>query len=137
MIRFTTAALAAAILWAVSVGVNPVTAQAPSTLASQGVYTKAQASRGASLYEDICLACHTLGRFRGADFATKWADKPLATLFKAVRTMPLDQPESLEPQEYADVVAYFLSINAYPEGTTELAATDQAIAAVTLDAKAP
>ena len=137
MIRYTTAALTAATLWAVSVGVPAVTAQAPSTRASQGVYTKAQARRGAGVFEDVCLACHTLGRFRGPDFAAKWGDRPLAVLYKAVKTMPQGEPESLDPQDYADVVAYFLSINVYPEGQSELAATDEATAAVWLDAKVP
>jgi mono/diheme cytochrome c family protein len=137
MMRYTTTALAAALLWAVCVAAHPVTAQAPATLASQGVYTQVQARRGASLFQDICLDCHTLSRFRGADFATKWGDKPLTALYKAVKTMPQGEPESLDPQDYADVVAYFLSINAYPEGQGELAATDAAMAAVTLDAKAP
>lgn len=137
MIRYTTAALAAAILWAVCVAVHPVTAQAPSTRASQGVYTKAQARRGAGLFEDICLACHTLSRFRGPDFATKWSDKPLAALYKAVTTMPQGEPDSLDPQDYADLVAYFLSVNAYPEGQRELSPTTEAMTAVWLDAKTP
>jgi S-disulfanyl-L-cysteine oxidoreductase SoxD len=125
------------LLAAVSVGAYAATVQAPSILASEGVYTAAQARRGASLFEDTCVACHTLGRFRGADFATKWSDKPLVALYQAVKTMPLGEPESLEPQEYADVVAYFLSINAYPEGKSELVGSDAAIAAVKLDAKVP
>jgi mono/diheme cytochrome c family protein len=137
MMRYTTAGLAAALLWAVSVAASAAAHQVPSTRASQGVYTKAQARRGAGLFEGICLDCHTLSRFRGADFATKWGDKPLTALYKAVKTMPQGEPESLDPQDYADVVAYFLSINAYPEGQGELAATDAAMAAVTLDAKVP
>ena len=64
-------------------------------------------------------------------------DRPLAVLYKAVKTMPQGEPESLDPQDYADVVAYFLSINVYPEGQSELAATDEATAAVWLDAKVP
>lgn len=135
--RYLMAVSAAAILWAATVGVHPATAQVPPTPASQGVYTKAQARRGAGVFEDVCLACHTLGRFRGPDFATKWADRPLTVLYKAVKTMPQGEPESLDPQDYVDVVAYFLSINTYPEGATELAPSDGAAAAILLDKKAP
>ncbi len=137
MIRYTTAALAAVLLWAVSVAAHAAALQEPSTRASQGVYTKAQARRGAGLFEDICLACHTLSRFRGPDFAAKWSDKPLAVLYKAVTTMPQGEPDSLDPQDYADVVAYLLSVNAYPEGQRELAPAAEAMAAIWLDAKAP
>jgi S-disulfanyl-L-cysteine oxidoreductase SoxD len=137
MMRFVLAAPLAATVWAATVAAYPVAVQAPMARASQGVYTKAQARRGASVFEDTCVACHTLSRFRGDDFATKWSDKPLAVLYKAVKTMPMGEPESLEPQDYADVVAYFLSINAYPEGKSELVGSDAAIAAVKLDAKVP
>ena len=103
MIRHAMAALLAAATWAASSGVRPASAQTPSTLASKGVYTKAQASRGGNLYTTICVACHSLGRFKGADFVATWSDKPLALLYKAVKSMPLGEPQSLEPQEYADV----------------------------------
>lgn len=135
MTRFAMAMLLAAIAWGASANARTLATQ--TTRASQGVYTAAQASRGSGIYADICVACHSLGRFRGADFAAKWADKPLATLFTAVKTMPLGEPGSLEPQEYADVVAYLLSVNTYPASERELPPTDEAMAAILLDAKAP
>jgi mono/diheme cytochrome c family protein len=137
MMRFTTAALAAAVLWAVGGAAQATALQAPSLRASQGVYTKAQARLGAGLFEDVCLACHTLSRFRGPDFAAKWSDKPLAVLYKAVRTMPQGEPDSLDPQDYADLVAYLLSVNAYPEGIQELPPSAETMAAIWLDAKVP
>ena len=128
-----------AIVLAAAVGVagSGVGAAVQATRASQGVYTKAQASRGSGAFTDICLACHSRARFRGADFATKWADKPLSTLYAAVKAMPLGEPNSLDPQDYADVVAYLLSVNDYPEGQHELAPSDAAVAAIFLDAKTP
>jgi len=134
MKRFALALLLAAAVWAAG---SAVRAAAQPTRASQGVYTKAQADRGSDAYTDICLACHSRARFRGDDFATKWADKPLATLYKAVKSMPLGEPNSLDPQDYADIVAYLLSVNAYPEGTQELVPSDEAVAVIWLDAKAP
>ena len=103
--------------------------------ASEGIYTKEQASRGLTLYDTSCASCHELGKFKGTEFANAWTDKPLADLHTAVLSMPMDAPGSMKPQEYADIIAYFLSINDYPAGTTELAGTEAAIKAIKLDAK--
>jgi len=137
MIRFRSAALVSAVLWAGSIAGQAAAVQVSATRASHGVYTTAQARRGGGVFEDVCLACHTVSRFRGTDFAAKWGDKPLATLYKAVTTMPQGEPDSLDPQDYADVVAYLLSINAYPDGPLELPPSAEAVAAIWLDAKAP
>jgi mono/diheme cytochrome c family protein len=123
--------------WTVCAGSRPAAAQPPLVRASQGVYTKAQAGRGSRTYAGICVDCHTLGRFRGPDFAAKWADKPLAALHKAVKSMPQGEPGSLDPQDYIDVVAYLLSINGYSDGSQELPPSDEAVAAIWLDARAP
>ncbi len=137
MTRPLAATLSAALLWAATVAAHETARQGPTTPASQGVYTKTQARRGAGVFEDVCLACHTLSRFRGENFTAKWSDKPLAVLYKAVKTMPQGEPESLDPQDYADLVAYLLSINAYPDGGQELPPSDAAAAAIHLDIKVP
>jgi len=103
--------------------------------ASEGVYTKAQADRGLTLYDASCASCHELGKFKGAEFANAWTGKPLVDLHTAVVSMPMDAPGSMKPEEYAEILAYFLSINGYPAGQTELAGTEAAIKAITLDAK--
>ena len=79
-------------------------AGAQDTLASSGVYTSAQADRGMSIYDGQCASCHELSRFKGKDFASAWADKPLTDLHTAVKSMPMDNPGSLKPEEYADVL---------------------------------
>lgn len=106
---------------------------AQETLASQGVYTAEQANRGVTLYDTSCASCHELGKFKGTEFANAWADKPLTDLHNAVMSMPMDAPGSMKPEEYADILAYFLSINDYPAGETELAGTEDAIKAIKLD----
>ena len=136
MSRYAIALLLTAAGWAAGSGVRAA-APAQPTRASQGVYTKAQSNRGSAAYTDICMACHSRARFRGADFAAKWADKPLSTLYTAVKAMPLGEPNSLDPQDYADVVAYLLSLNDYPEGRLELPPSDEAVAAIWVDAKVP
>jgi alcohol dehydrogenase (cytochrome c) len=42
-------------------------------------------------------------------------------------TMPADAPESLKPQEYADVIAYLFSVNKFPAGEKELPADQTAL----------
>jgi mono/diheme cytochrome c family protein len=127
--------VAAGIVLAAVAWVNLVSAQ--GTLASSGVYTKAQADRGMTLYDSQCASCHELSRFKGKDFASAWADKSLTDLHTAVKSMPMDNPGSLQPQEYADILAYFLSINDYPAGETELKGDDATIKAITVDLKKP
>jgi mono/diheme cytochrome c family protein len=103
--------------------------------ASEGVYTAAQASRGLTLYDSACASCHELGKFKGAEFTNAWTGKPLVDLHTAVVSMPMDAPGSMKPEEYAEILAYFLSLNGYPAGQTELPGTEAGIKAITLDVK--
>ena len=84
--------------------------------ASEGVYTKAQAERGLTFYDTSCASCHELSKFKGTEFSNAWTGKPLTELHTAVLSMPMDAPGSMKPQEYSDILAYFLSINGYPAG---------------------
>ena len=103
-------------------------AQGPETrTVGQGVYTAAQSERGATVYKQSCGTCHgeTLGGDIGptltGPFWSIWEGKTTADLFKTIRTtMPADAPESLKPQEYADLVAYLFSVNKFPAGEKEL-----------------
>ena len=129
-------------IWAVVVAaavalswVGLVTAQ--EKLASAGVYTAAQADRGMNIYDSQCASCHELSRFKGKDFASAWGDKSLSELHTAVKSMPMDNPGSLKPLEYADILSYFLSLNGYPAGEKELDGSDEAIAAIKVDVKQP
>lgn len=103
--------------------------------ASEGVYTAAQATRGQGLYDKACASCHELSKFKGPEFTKAWADKPMLELHTAVMGMPMDAPGSMKPQEYADMIAYFLSMNGYPAGQAELAGDEAAIKAIKIDIK--
>jgi mono/diheme cytochrome c family protein len=110
-------------------GVNAlVMAQAPRTTWS-GVYSEAQAKRGAELYSADCASCHgpDLGgvdsapSLAGGEFNTNWNDLSLSDLMERIRaTMPADKPGSLERQQIADIMAFILSKGNFPAGTTEL-----------------
>jgi S-disulfanyl-L-cysteine oxidoreductase SoxD len=96
--------------------------QAPKTV-NDSVYSEAQAARGQAIFEGTCTACHDTARFTGGDFMTAWTGKSMGELFKVVSTtMPEDNPGALKPQQYADVLAYFLKLNEFPAGSEELKA---------------
>jgi len=100
-----------------------------------GVYTEAQAKRGASTYLQSCSGCHLYDLSGGKDpdglgdappltgekFVSSWQGETIASLLNVVRTtMPFDRPGELATNEYADVVAYILSVNKLPAGDREL-----------------
>ena len=108
-------------------GAGRVSAQDKST--ADGVYTDAQAERGAALATASCEVCHgqkLAGADMGpgllaADFKSGWAGHPVSELFEKISsTMPANDPGSLSPAKTADLVAYILKVNDYPAGTAEL-----------------
>ena len=129
-------ALAASVLiWAVAVA--SIGAQEPAKSVNDGVYSTSQAGRGQALFQSICTTCHNTERFTGAEFVSAWSGKPLAELFKAVQTMPEDNPGSLSAQQYGDVIAYFLSLNKFPAGSEELKGEADALAKIEMQAPKP
>jgi mono/diheme cytochrome c family protein len=120
--------------WVVAVTVVALAAQEPKSV-NEGVYTAAQADRGAAVFKTSCTACHDTARFTGDEFLAGWTGKSLHALFDQMSTtMPEDNPGSLKPQQYADVVAYFLKLNGYPAGKTELTGPE-ALKTIKLDKK--
>jgi hypothetical protein len=92
-----------------------------------GVYTPAQARRGA-LKSGLCTSCHGDGfvggpapELTGREFLASWNGRSVGDLFDLIRlTMPDDDPGSLSRPVYADLVAYILALNKYPAGTDEI-----------------
>jgi mono/diheme cytochrome c family protein len=118
-----------AVLAGVPATTRPVLhAQEGGKTVADGVYTDAQAARGASAYDASCAGCHRadLGGGTGPAlkqdrFARQFAGKDLKTLFtKAATTMPRGAPGSLGDAVYLDVVAHLLRENGFPSGTHEL-----------------
>ena len=103
---------------------------------NEGVYTLAQATRGESGFEASCTACHETSRFIGQEFLSTWTGKSLHVLFDHVHTtMPEDNPGSLKPEQYADILAFFLKLNEYPEGKEELPSEADALKGIKFEAK--
>jgi quinoprotein glucose dehydrogenase len=107
-------------------------AQAPAQTTRSvwdGIYTEAQAGRGAALYASGCARCHgpdlrggeMAPPVSGGDFRWNWNGVSVGQLFERLRvTMPLDGPERMTRDEKADVLAFMLQVNEYPAGASEL-----------------
>ena len=110
-----------------------VSAHAPRSVKT-GVYTAAQADRGQVLYRSKCASCHAPNRFTDDLFYTSFAGKPLWEMFDVISdTMPEDNPGSMKPEEYVDVMAYLLKLNNFPTGNTELPVGKDALSAIVME----
>ena len=107
-----------------------IRAQDAEKTVADGVYTDAQAARGAAIYEASCAGCHradlgggTGPALRDQRFTRQFAGKDLKTLFtKAATSMPRNAPGTLGDNAYLDVVAHLLKENGFPSGSQELSA---------------
>jgi len=110
---------------------EPQQNEQPSQLHSvwDGVYTATQARRGQPIYDRECSACHgekLAGRqdsppLAGQDFLDSWNGLTLGKLFDKIRlTMPKGTPSEVGVLEKADILAYILSVNKFPNGQVEL-----------------
>ncbi len=121
---------------AVAISAAAVQGQAPTKTTNSGVYTAAQAERGKKLFEAKCTACHDTARFTGDVFLEPWDGKPLKDVWDiASGTMPEDNPGSLQQQEYGDILAYFLHLNAFSTGDAELVGNAAAMATIKIEKK--
>ena len=101
---------------------------------SAGVYTDEQASRGRDMYAMQCKSCHTPASHTGVVFANSWDHRPLSDLYQFIVTrMPKNEPGSLQPDEYADVLAYLLKLNELPSGTEPLPADSVALKKIRIE----
>jgi sugar lactone lactonase YvrE/mono/diheme cytochrome c family protein len=111
-----------------------------------GVYTEAQAERGAQAYAENCGKCHGQGLtglaeakpLTGPEFMSNWNGLSLGALFDRSRTtMPLDRPRSLSRETYADILAYILKFDGFPAGSGELDKRSEVLAGISFDAFKP
>ncbi len=111
-----------------------------------GVYTEAQAERGAEAYAQNCGKCHGMGLtglaeakpLTGPEFMSNWNGLSLGALYDRSRTtMPLDKPRSLSREAYADILAYILKFDGFPAGAVELDKRSEVLAGISFDAFKP
>ena len=99
-----------------------------------GVYTADQAERGRITYAGMCRSCHSPASHTGATFEKWWKGRTVAALFAYMSTqMPKNNPGSMNADEYADVIAYLLKMNALPAGAHALAADSASLATVLIE----
>ena len=114
----------AALLIIASIFLNVANADANA----HGDYTTAQATRGAAVYAQSCLACHGSNlqgesgpALSGQSLQSAYGGGTAAPLYDFIsRQMPQNAPGSLTRQQYLDVTAFILMKNGFPSGTTPL-----------------
>jgi mono/diheme cytochrome c family protein len=90
-------------------------------------FTAEQADRGKKRYESECVDCHGDdlkgglnggAPLRGVSFDEKYGNGgPASSMFVFMSTlMPPNDPGRYSPSTYADLMAYILKRNGYPEG---------------------
>jgi mono/diheme cytochrome c family protein len=111
-----------------------------------GVYTEAQAKRGAVRYDEQCSACHgaegagggLAPALTGAAFAANYDGQTVADLVERIRrTMPVGQEGTLDREQTADITAYLLQANGFPAGSAELPADAHALKSIKYVATKP
>lgn len=118
MTMFAKSSVTACILLAVLTA----TANETRTIAD-GVYTEAQAESGEALYAEHCLICHDKRYFRPV--LKRWNGQPISMMYLIMSSsMPESAPASLSDEQYADILAYILSLSRYPAGDTPLVTGD-------------
>ena len=111
-------------------------AQTPARNVWSGVFTADQATQGKTVYEAKCVTCHgaelnggeMAPPLAGGMFLNNWSGQSLGDLFTRIHTtMPANDPGSLNNAEVTQVLAYILSYNQIPAGTTALPADEAAL----------
>ena len=124
------------------VGANGFAPQTRQRTIWEGVYTEAQAARGEKAYKLSCGYCHkdnlaggffddgngrapALAGPRAFDssFEKRWGGATVGEMVIDIGTaMPQQDPGSLTPETYVDIISFLLSKNGAPAGTAELPA---------------
>jgi alcohol dehydrogenase (cytochrome c) len=106
---------------------SPASATADTRSALNGVFTSAQASRGAQQFKQACAACHSIEE-QANSLNAKWGKGTLRDLFTVISTtMPQNKAGSLSPDEYASIVAFYLQESGHTPGSSELPADPAAL----------
>src|SRR5580700_597936 len=109
-----------------------------------GVYTAEQAKRGQEVYARECASCHgadltggeSAPQLAGAGFLSNWTSLTVGDLFERTRlSMPQNDPGKLSRAQIADVVAYMLAQNRFPEGKAELEKQTEVLKQIRIEAE--
>jgi len=118
----------------------------PSRSVWDGVYTSEQAQRGSKLYANECASCHgtalnggeSAPPLTGGEFFSNWNGLTVGDLFERIRvSMPADKPGKLSREQDADILAFMLNVNQFPEGKTELDHRTEVLKQIRFEAAKP
>jgi len=125
---------------AASVAVRASVSQQTRTVKDK-VYTKEQAARGEASFTKNCAKCHLLADRKPSDpvgssdgpslagpaFLAKWDGKSVFEMTSGMRlSMPPDGSINLSVDDAADIAAFLIKVNGFPEGTEPLKADTSA-----------
>jgi mono/diheme cytochrome c family protein len=131
---------------AVSIAALGTVAAQTSSSVWDGIYTEAQAGRGAQDFAQVCAACHgaALGgsgeapALSGGQFIGDFDGQTVGDIFDRIRTtMPQSAPGVLSRDQYADILAFLLKSNGFPAGQTELDKRSDYLKAISFEASKP
>jgi mono/diheme cytochrome c family protein len=143
----TTAIFVVASAFAFAAGATHAAAQGKASIWG-GVYSQAQAQRGADVHSSVCAKCHG-NRLNGAGwpdqppspaiaregFLKRWEGKPLSELADYIREkMPADDPGGLTDEEISDAIAQMLALSAVPPGSKDLSIGEKSVAETVITA---
>ena len=123
-----------------------VLAAQPTRSVWDGVYSEAQATRGAVLYDTECAKCHgaegagggMAPALTGAAFSANYDGQTVGDLAERNRTtMPPGKEGQLSAQDNADIVAAMLKFNQFPVGESALPAQTMALKMIQYLAQKP
>jgi len=110
----------------------------------EGIFTEAQAARGAEEYAARCASCHSADlrgnsnspSLVGLSFMFIWEDRNLGELFEKMSSeMPTENPGSLSQQSYAAILAFIIKSNGFPAGETVLASNAEALSSIQISSQ--
>ena len=118
-------------------GVDPVDrTDTAAAAAGPAIFTAGQAERGAEVYDDVCLECHTRVEFTENAFLFGWEGASVARLLSyMMENMPDDAPGSLPERSYLDVTAYILAQNGWAPGSAELEGDLEALRQISFESR--
>jgi S-disulfanyl-L-cysteine oxidoreductase SoxD len=111
-----------------------------------GVYSSAQATRGAAGYAKNCASCHgqdldgggQAPPLSGDEFLSSWNGMTVGDLFDPIQlSMPADRPGQLSKAENTDIVAFILKSNHFPAGAKDLPSDSESQRSIRIEAKKP
>jgi mono/diheme cytochrome c family protein len=87
-----------------------------------GVFSAEQAQRGRAGFLWNCMECHELEEYTAAGaYLEEMEGNTVWDVFEFIWSeMPEDNPSWLKPEEYADILAYILSVYGMPAGQVDL-----------------